>query len=155
MRSRSTLPKREHVFLLSLQYHGFRYTRRRKNLKKRCGYIIPATRREDSGGIDFWVKMPKESVLVPVQITQRGVRLFRKYERNLTDAKLVEYIKTADMRLHAKRMMCRENDIAFVLVRDYDGTANIRAVAWGDKKALLHAIVVLYQRKAKNKRRVL
>jgi hypothetical protein len=81
MNNRRKLPSREHVFITSLMYHGFRLTQRRHNLKFKRGYIIPATRREDAEGIDVWVKMPKDDRLLPVQVTQRGVRMYRKYRR--------------------------------------------------------------------------
>ena len=81
MNNRRKLPSREHVFITSLMYHGFLLTQRRRNFKFKRGYIIPATRREDAEGIDVWVKMPKDDRLLPVQVTQRGVRMYRKYRR--------------------------------------------------------------------------
>ncbi len=142
MHTRRKLPDREHVFITSLMYHGFRLTSSRTNLKFRSGYVIPATRREDSGGIDAWVKMPRDTRLVPIQITQRGLRLFRKHQKphGLTPEKLEEFQRRSDSRLRTKRAFCRVNKIAFVLVRDFDGRVTNTTLAWGDIKALRYAI---------------
>lgn len=133
------LPRREHVFLQSLRYHGFRYTHRRKNLKYRRGYVIPATRFEDAGGIDFWIKMPRDERLFPVQVTQRGTRILRRYwRRPMSEFAAVE--AKAEERMRAKRALCRRHGIAFVLVADYAGFRTNRRLAWGDIKALRHGI---------------
>ncbi len=145
MSRRHKLPPREQVFVASLLYHGFRLRRGRKNLKRAYGYVIPATDREDSGGIDFWVKMPKDERLFPVQVTQRGVRMYRKF-RNPSSQQLEEFIKHSDKRIRAKRKMCYRNGIAFVLVRDYDGKLPHSVITWGDIKALRNAMAHLKRR---------
>jgi hypothetical protein len=123
-------------------YHGFRKTRRRKNLKYSRGYIIPATKHEDSGGIDFWVKMPRDERLFPLQVTQRGVSLYRKH-RILSDCELQQFIKRAEVRIEDKRKRCKRHGIAFVLVRDYLGKMSNPTIAWGDIKALRYGIAHL------------
>lgn len=55
------LPLREQVFVLSLMRHGYRLAERHHPLKRRKRYVIPATPKEDAGGIDFWVKPPKST----------------------------------------------------------------------------------------------
>lgn len=142
MTDRHRLPNRELVFIESLLYHGFRKIRRRKNLKYRLGFIIPATKKEDAAGIDFWVKMPRDERLFPLQVTQRGVRLFRKYQRPSTD-RLEEFLVKSQKRINHKRLRCKEHGIAFVLVRDYGGKRSNPQLAWGDVKALRYAIAHL------------
>ena len=136
------LTPREQVFITSLLYHGFRKTRRRKDLKYRCGYIIPATRREDSSGIDFWVKMPKDERLLPVQVTQRGIKHYRKYHQ-YNSTKYKEFVSQSQERVRKKQRWCRAYGIAFVLVRDFDGNSTNTKIAWGDIKALRYAIAHL------------
>lgn len=136
------LPPRESVFVASLLYHGFRLSRRRKDLHYRRGYVIPATKKEDSGGVDFWVKMPNDRRIFPVQVTQRGVKLYR-YFQNPSPSHLREFIERSTIRIEKKRRLCKKHGIAFVLVRDYVGRAVSRSVAWGDMKALKHAIAHL------------
>ena len=130
------------MFIASLKYHGFRKTYRRKDLKYSYGYIIPATKKEDSSGIDFWIKIPKDNRLFPVQITQRGVRLFRKYDLPSED-KLAEFIQRSEKKIRTKRRQCKKHGIAFVLVRDFDGSKTNKRIAWGDIKALRYAIAHL------------
>ena len=142
MTHRNKLPLREHVFIQSLQYHGFKRTRRRHSLKYRHGFIITATRREDATGIDFWIKMPKDERLLPVQVTQRGVRLFRRYHEPGTD-RLAEFIQRSTHRIETKRKRCKAHGIAFVLVRDFGGARTNPQIAWGDIKALRYAIAHL------------
>lgn len=136
------LPTREQVFIQSLKYHGFATTRRRRNLKDRLGYIIPATRREDAAGIDLWVKMPKDERLLPIQITQRGVRMHRKYHAP-SAVELQKFITQSDARIRTKQRRCFRHGIAFVLVRDFDGKTTNPSIAWGDIKALRYAIAHL------------
>ena len=142
MTHRHKLPTREQVFIESLMYHGFRKTRTRKNLKFRSGYIIPSTRREDSGGIDFWVKMPRDERLFPVQVTQRGVRLFRKHQKPSRE-RLEEFLIHSSCRIELKRKRSKKHGIAFVLVRDFDRESTNPQLAWGDIKALRYAIAHL------------
>ena len=142
MTDRYKLPSREQVFIESLMYHGFRKTRRRKNLKFKRGFVIPATKREDATGIDFWIKMPKDERLFPVQVTQRGVRMFRKFRRP-SGERLDEFIDRSQNRIEQKRKRCKKHGIAFVLVRDYDGQHTNPQLAWGDIKALRYAIAHL------------
>tara|TARA_B100000745_G_scaffold139855_1_gene91338 strand:- start:626 stop:1066 length:441 start_codon:yes stop_codon:yes gene_type:complete len=142
MADRYKLPRREHVFIESLMYHGFRKTRRRKNLKYKLGFVIPATKREDATGIDFWIKMPKDERLFAIQVTQRGVRMFRKFHRP-SEEKLGEFLKRSEERVEQKRKLCKKYGIAFVLVRDYGGIHTNPQLAWGDIKALRYAIAHL------------
>lgn len=139
MDDRRKLPMREQVFLEGLRYHGFKLTYTSHNLKFRNGYVIPTTKREDSGGVDFWVKLPRQIELVPVQVTQRGTKLHRKYHRS-DDSVHNHAEERANARLRQKRELCRKHRIAFVLVRDYDGERLHTSVAWGDKKALLNGV---------------
>lgn len=136
------LPRREAVFIESLLYHGFRKTNQRKNLKYRKGYVIPATRREDAGGIDFWIKMPRDDRLFPVQVTQRGVRIQRRLKK-ISGHEIREFTARSDDRIRKKRMRCKRHGIAFVLVRDFCGTTSNACIAWGDIKALRYAIAHL------------
>ena len=136
------LPKREQVFILSLMYHGYRVVHRRHRLKKKKGYIIPTTKHDDSGGIDFWIKPPGHSRIVPVQITQRGVALHKKHDQPSPE-KLHELIQHAKHRLRKKRRMCARCKIVFVLVRDFDGEATNKTLAWGDIKALWYGLARL------------
>jgi len=142
MDNRRKLPSREHVFITSLMYHGFRLTQKRCNLKFKRGYIIPATRREDAEGIDVWVKMPKDERLLPVQVTQRGVRMYRKYRRPDGD-KLETFIIKSERRVRAKQRRCFRHGIAFALVRDFEGKTTNPQIAWGDIKSLRYAIAHL------------
>lgn len=86
--------------------------------------------------------MPDDRRIFPVQITQRGNRLYRKYHEP-SAASLRDFIEKSDKRIEAKRLMCRTYGIAFVLVRDFDGLFPSKAIAWGDMKALRHAIANL------------
>ena len=133
------LPAREEVFLCSLRYHGFRTTFRRSNLKYRLRYIIPSTEREDSNGIDFWIKMSKSHDLIPIQVTQRGIRLLKKHGK-VTEDKLPLFEETSNERLRSKQERCKNDGVAFVLVRDFDGKKTNPTLAWGDVKALLYAV---------------
>ena len=138
-----TLPRRERVFILALQYHGYRFCKRRSGrLKKRKGYVIPATKREDADAIDLWVKPPGETELVPVQLTQRGTALYQKYQRP-SEFQLVDFTVISERRVRGKQKMCRQNGIAFVLVRDFDGSRLSTCIAWGDIKALRHGLAQL------------
>lgn len=129
------LPKREEVFLHSLQVHGFRKTKKRENLKKRRGYVILSTNREDSMGVDFWVKMPYDMRIFPMQISQRGVRFFRKHKRPSREA-LQDFIKKSEQRIAEKRARCKRNGITFVLVRDYGEVRTTACTAASDVRAL-------------------
>lgn len=142
MTSRTKLPLREQVFILSLMYHGFRKTYKRHNLKYRHGFVIPATKHEDASGIDFWIKMPRDERLFPVQITQRGVRLFRSFRRP-SNATLEAFIKQSERRIEEKRQRCRRHGIAFVLVRDYGGRCTYPSLARDDIQALRNSIAHL------------
>ena len=142
MTSHRRLPQRERVFVLSLVYHGFRITEKRRNFKLRRGYVIPATRKEDSGGVDFWVKMPNDTRMLPVQITQRGVGIYSEFHKPSPE-QLQEFIRRSTSRVEKKRRLCRKHGVAFVLVRDYVGLLTSSSVAWGDLKALKYAIAHL------------
>ena len=125
--------------MASLAYHGFRKTSCRDGLKYSIGYIIPSTDREDASGTDFWVKLPKEEELFPVQITQRGIRMFKEYHVLATDD-LDVFIEKSEERIQTKREICMTCKVAFVLVRDYFLEKPSPIIAWGDKKALLYGI---------------
>ena len=141
MRTRKRrLPGREYVFLLSLMYHGFRLTHRRKRLKKKKGYVVPSTWREDASGIDFWIKMPRSLILYPAQVTQRGIKMFKERYKDDGKLSLAEFTKRSNDRIAFKRTMCQDNGIAFVLVRDFVGRMTNKTIAWGDIKALRYAI---------------
>ena len=142
MAKRRKLPSREHVFITSLMYHGFRFTNRRKNFKYKRGHVIPATNREDANGIDIWVKMPKDERLLPVQVTQRGVKMYRKYRRP-TSERFEQFITHSERRVRAKQRRCYKHGIAFALVRDFEGKVTNPQIAWGDIKALRHGIAHL------------
>lgn len=142
MRRTTKFPQREYVFVGSLKYHGFREATRRKNLKLKCGYIIHATQKEDSNGIDFWVKMPYDNRLLPVQVTQRGIKMFKKYKRE-GQPSLSTFIKKSNKRIAQKRKVCKDAGIVFVLVRDFDGMRTNKSIAWGDIKALRYGIAHL------------
>ena len=142
MEERLLLPRRERVFILSLMYHGFRKTRRRMNLKYRSGFVISATKREDATGIDFWIKMPRDERLLPIQVTQRGIRLYRKFHYQ-SGEKLQEFIQRSEKRIAEKRKRCKKHGIAFVLVRDHIGHQTNPQLAWGDIKALRYGIAHL------------
>lgn len=142
MSTRERLPARELVFIKSLVYHGFRMLKRRSDLKRNRGYIIPSTKREDGDGIDFWVKMPGDYRIFPIQLTQRGVRLYRKHSRpEVSD--LSAFVVRMEKRIKRKAAQCRDSGVAFVLVRDYDGTVTNPTLAWGDIKALRYGIAHL------------
>lgn len=141
-KSKRKLPRREEVFVKSLMYHGFRKTHQRENLKYAYGYIIAATKYEDGGGTDFWIKMPRDARLFPIQVTQRGVRLYRKHHR-ASETQLAEFIEHSEKRVRTKRMWCKRYGIAFVLVRDHGGRTTNPTLAWGDIKALRYAIAHL------------
>ncbi len=133
---------RERVFFASLQYHGFRLTRRRKNLKFKRGYIIPATRFEDAGGVDAWIKMPRDARLTPIQVTQRGVKHYKKFSKP-TDEQLQDFISKSNHRISAKQRRSKRHHIAFVLVRDHIGHRTNPTIAWGDIKTLRYGIAAL------------
>ena len=142
MRTRARLPQRESVFIQSLMYHGFRMTTTRKNFKFSRGYVIPATQFEDSGGIDFWVKMPRDERLLPVQVTQRGIRIRKRYHL-AHGAEFTHFVQKSNARINEKRKRCKRHGIAFVLVRDFLGSETNSQIAWGDIKALRYAIAHL------------
>ena len=138
MSDRQKLPIRESVFIESLKYHGFRKTSRRRNLKFNCGYVIPATTKEDSTGTDFWIKMPRDKRLFPVQVTQRGVKIHRQRKVLGVDA-LSVLIQTSDKRVREKKNRCYRHGIAFVLVSDYNEKHTTPKIAKSDIRALRFA----------------
>ncbi len=133
------LPLREQVFIESLIWFGFRLSSQRKNLQLRRGYVIPSTDKEDGSGIDLWVKVPNNPKLYPIQITQRGIRIFRLLG-NPTPEELVNFCCKSHQRIEAKRAICESNGVVFVLVRDYLGAETNFATARRDFKALYHCI---------------
>ncbi len=136
MSKQRKLPDREHVFIMSLMYHGFRLTRSRSQLKYSYGYIVPATNWEDAGGIDAWVKMPRSHNLLPIQVTQRGDRLFRKHGLGRSEERRADFRKRTVARLRAKRTFCQSAGIVFVLVADFDGRVIDSVLASSDVRAL-------------------
>lgn len=140
MGAQRTLPMREQVFIASLRRHGYVFTEQRTSLKRRKRYIIPATKHEDSGGIDFWIKPPRSTRLIPIQVTQRGTSLFCRFHAK-SESVRAEFDALRARRLNEKRRACRDAHIAFVLVRDHAGTKPSRHLAWGDAKALRYALV--------------
>jgi hypothetical protein len=77
--------------------------------------------------------MPRDKTLFPVQVTQRGVRMHRRYSR--TDSETLEtFMIRSERRVRAKRKLCRRHGIAFVLVRDFEGKKTHPQIAWGDVK---------------------
>lgn len=145
MTQRQRLPTRERVFIESLKYHGFRKTRRRKNLKFNYGYVIPATEKEDATGTDFWIKMPRDERLFPVQITQRGIKIHREKKILSTEA-LLNLIKTAELRVREKKSRCYKHGIAFVLVSDWSERHTTPILAHSDIRALRFALFHLKRR---------
>lgn len=99
-----------------------------------------ATYREDAVGVDFWVKMPRDMRLLPVQISQRGVRFFRKHKKPSVTA-LREFIKSSEERIAKKKRWCKRDGVVFVLVRDCGGRRTTPDVAKSDVRALRHAVV--------------
>ncbi len=138
---------REYVFIQSLMYHGFRYTRRRTRLKRGYNYIIPSTGREDAVGVDAWIKLRGDDALVPVQVTQRGIRLYRKHNGVRPD----EFLVVSYTRIRTKQRRCRQHGILFVLVRDFDGTKTNHTIAWGDVKALRYALGISTRRRGRTR----
>lgn len=143
------LPTRESVFIASLLWHGYRLTSSRTNLKFRRGYVVPSTMREDAGGIDVWVKVPNSWTLVPVQVTQRGTKIYRLLQNRLPSdfqdsrQRLAELEVRSRERIRQKQRRCARQGIAFVLVRDFIGGTTNPTIAWGDLKSLRYGIANL------------
>ena len=129
---------RELSFMRSVIWHGYRKSVKRKNLKFRAGVIIVSTKREDSDGIDFWIKPPYRHALIPVQVTQRGIKHFKKH--NTSSKALRDFIKESNKRIMAKQKLSEKSGVGFVLVRDYSSPYPSRSISWGDIKALNHGI---------------
>lgn len=140
MSSRRKLPLREQVFIASLTYHGFRFSKKREGLKRNRGYIIPSTKQEDASLVDFWIKLPREIALIPLQVTQRGTAIFRDRQRGVPTERCVDFERASEQRIRMKREACQRSGIAFALIRDHTGTQISRSLAWGDCKALRYAI---------------
>jgi hypothetical protein len=130
------------VFIESLRYHGFHLRHSKRNLKHRKGYVFPSTKTEDAAGIDLWIKMPKDTSILPIQVTQRGVRMYKKYHGHSVHD-LEKFIEKSTHRIRHKQKRCHKNQIVFALVRDYDGTTTNPTIAWGDIKSLKHGIAYL------------
>jgi hypothetical protein len=139
------LPVREQVFLESLQWFGFKLVYGRSHLKFRRGYVIPSTIREDGDGIDLWVKLPLEKVLYPVQLTQRGVRIFRLLGSR-SEESLTSFQKRSEERILAKASYCHRDGIAFVLLRDYIGSETNLTIARRDYRALMFGLQKIKRR---------
>jgi hypothetical protein len=86
--------------------------------------------------------MPKDMRIFPVQITQRGIRQFKKHHKP-SAGELRSFVAASEARIRAKRKWCRKSRIGFVLVRDFDGGITNRTLAWGDIKALRFALMRL------------
>lgn len=132
-------PDRERVFFASLQYYGFTLSFIRVNLDFGHGYIMPATIREDSGGIDCYVKMPRDHRIFPVQVTQRGIRINRKL-KNFTENDKESFLQKCEERIRAKQAICARSGIVFILLRDYLGKDTNPALAQRDVNSLCYGI---------------
>ena len=139
MHIKRKLPDREKVFISSLLCHGFILVYNSRNLRRRSGYIIPSTKHEDASGVDFWIKMPGETRVFPIQITQRGVRMYRKYQE-LARGPVENFVRQAQQRLRRKTRRCKANGVFLVLVSDFDGPRTNSRIAWCDIKALRYAM---------------
>ncbi len=139
MSNRRKLPHREYVFIGSLLRHGFRLAQKGDYLKYGKGYVIASTKQEDASGIDFFVKMPKDDRMFPVQITQRGTWIHKNFQGSPAE-KAEKFVQKSELRIRQKRWRCKESGIAFVLIRDFVGTRTNPQVAWGDIKALRYGI---------------
>lgn len=141
--SHRQVTQREKVFILSLMYHGFRRIQRHRTLtkfiKKRIGYVAPATQAEDASGVDLWVKMPGHNLFLPVQVTQRGVQMYRWY-KNPTDGEIDNFLSQSDQRLREKRERSKLNNIVFVLLGDFVGKTTTPQIAWRDVQAMRFAV---------------
>ncbi len=134
------VPDRELAFLISLLRHGFRHARSRRGskLKRALGYVIPADNRDDMGGIDFWVKPPKCHDVIPIQVTQRRVRLQRRHASPNADLRLI--VSASENRIREKRKRCRASKVVFVLVADFGGQVPNDRVMESDIRALRYAL---------------
>ncbi len=141
MAQRRRLPLREYVFIGSLLRHGFRLVNQDGYLKYRVGYVIISTQQEDSSGVDFFVKMPRDRSLYPIQITQRGIEIYEKYRRQRPK----DFSARSDLRIKKKRLQCKRNGVAFILVRDFTGDRTNPHIAWSDIEALRHGIQSLWR----------
>lgn len=139
MAKKRRLPSREAAFITSMMHHGFRRTIHEAKLKYKRGYIILSTQKEDSAGIDFWVKLPKSDDLIPVQITQRGIKMFKRYHKP-SKSDLDKFIKNSNKRLRDKKKRCKMNGIIFVLISDFEGRKANHRIAWCDIKAFRYAL---------------
>jgi len=102
--------------------------------------VILATTQEDAGGIDFWVKMPGDMRLFPIQISQLGTSFFRTHKTPSRET-LNDFIKAAEIRIAKKRARCRRDGVAFLLVRDFSGERTTEALALSDVRALWRSLV--------------
>jgi hypothetical protein len=107
-------------------------------MKKGRAYVIKATRKEDASGIDFFVKLAGSLILIPVQITQRGVKHFKAREKSRE--LISNFIHRSDERVARKKEMCTHAGIVFVLVRDFEGPRVTESIARSDKRSLLLAL---------------
>jgi hypothetical protein len=142
MHRKHRMPLREKAFIASLRYHGFRITTRKHNLKRAYGYVIPATDKEDMYGTDLWVKMPKDQQLIGVQLTQRGVRIYRKFY-NPNQDQLQAFISRTEERLRLKKTLCQIRGIVFILIKDHLHENSHELLAHSDVKALRKAVTKL------------
>lgn len=139
MAPRRMLSMREQVFVMSLRRHGYRLTTKRHSLKRLHRYVIPATPEEDARGVDFWVKPPGAAVLIPVQVTQVGIFLFRKHHLP-SPHQLADFAASAHKRIAQKKDNCMRASIAFVLVPDFDYEKANPRLAKKDVRALNRGI---------------
>lgn len=137
MKNVRKLPTREQVFIESLTWFGYKFVKRRVYLKFRRGYVIPSTRKEDSAGIDLWIKLPNQQKLYPVQLTQRGIRIFRLFSKPSKDS-LAIFVEKSNQRIRDKAVRCQRDSIVFVLLRDYLGAHTNLTIAQRDLKSLLY-----------------
>lgn len=153
MNRRHRIPLREMVFIESLRRHGFRLAKDFRRIKRRYGYVVPASDREDASGVDFFVKMPREDDIYEVQVTQRGDHLshiFCRYE-GVADPVELQRVRdvlsrAGELHLEVKREICYKHNVALVMVQDYPGERSNPTLAWRDVKALRYGINVLKSR---------
>lgn len=138
MSYKRNLTDREQVFVRSLVRHGFRCVWITEFLKYNQNYIIPAPRKEDSGGVDFFIKFRKSWKLHPVQITQLGVKHYKRHRNG--NGTLAAFLAQSLKRLKNKRICCKHASIAFIVVCDTFGTYTTPQIAKSDVQALRRTI---------------
>jgi len=127
------LPVREKVFIQSLKRHGYKKAPWSGKIKKHYGYFRISTLKEDSLGIDIWIKMPRMEKWFQVQVTQRGERHHVVYKNGRPRA-------YCDERIERKRRQCRENGVLFLIIRDVVHRSSTPKIAHSDVTLLRKAV---------------